>query len=272
MTIYDFSDMKIDPRKHPWGYSYKWTPGEIGTALWLDAADADTITLDSYGRVDKWNDKSGNNYHGNQGTASKRPSLQENAVGSYSAVRFVGSDSQLLGFGDVLDIEDLPMISFVVARNNGADGTIFGKVNTNRDAGRWAIRYRDDGALKGFRFWLQGDNNTNHSVDIYGYDTQDFNIISQVIDRARHKAFLNAIELFDNAAEINNNLSINEPFEIGSYGYGFDEYLTGDICEVVILRRIPSEVEFQKIEGYLAHKWALAANLPSGHPYKVNAP
>ena len=29
---------------------------------------------------------------------------------------------------------------------------------------------------------------------------------------------------------------------------------------------------FEKIEGYLAHKWGLTANLPADHPYKINAP
>ena len=28
----------------------------------------------------------------------------------------------------------------------------------------------------------------------------------------------------------------------------------------------------EKVEGYLAHKWGLTANLPSGHPYKNSAP
>jgi hypothetical protein len=28
----------------------------------------------------------------------------------------------------------------------------------------------------------------------------------------------------------------------------------------------------QKIEGYLAHKWGLQANLPVDHPYKSSAP
>jgi hypothetical protein len=28
----------------------------------------------------------------------------------------------------------------------------------------------------------------------------------------------------------------------------------------------------QKVEGYLAHKWGLAGNLPEGHPYKANPP
>ena len=30
--------------------------------------------------------------------------------------------------------------------------------------------------------------------------------------------------------------------------------------------------EFQKAEGYLAHKWGLTGNLPSDHPFKNISP
>jgi hypothetical protein len=33
-----------------------------------------------------------------------------------------------------------------------------------------------------------------------------------------------------------------------------------------------STTDRQKLEGYLAHKWGLAANLPADHPYKSAAP
>ena len=36
-----------------------WTPTQITTSLWLDAADVSTITLNST-TVSQWNDKSGN--------------------------------------------------------------------------------------------------------------------------------------------------------------------------------------------------------------------
>ena len=42
--------------------------------------------------------------------------------------------------------------------------------------------------------------------------------------------------------------------------------------EVVVLPTIPSDEEREKLEGYLAHKWGLAANLPVDHPYKNAAP
>ena len=42
--------------------------------------------------------------------------------------------------------------------------------------------------------------------------------------------------------------------------------------EVVVLPTIPTDAEREKLEGYLAHKWGLSANLPDGHPYKNAAP
>jgi hypothetical protein len=49
-------------------------------------------------------------------------------------------------------------------------------------------------------------------------------------------------------------------------------YMDGAIGEVIFLNERPDEGTRQKIEGYLAHKWGLTANLPSEHPYKTGAP
>ena len=44
-----------------------------------------------------------------------------------------------------------------------------------------------------------------------------------------------------------------------------------DWGEIVFLEA-PTQAESDKVEGYLAHKWGLTANLPSGHPYKTSMP
>jgi hypothetical protein len=46
---------------------------------------------------------------------------------------------------------------------------------------------------------------------------------------------------------------------------------SGSIKEIIISSPM-SNVDSQKIEGYLANKWGLKANLPADHPYKNNAP
>ena len=53
-----------------------WNPSVLGAdlALWLDADDADTITLNG-STVSQWDDKSGNDNHAAQSTASFQPAL-----------------------------------------------------------------------------------------------------------------------------------------------------------------------------------------------------
>jgi len=52
---------------------------------------------------------------------------------------------------------------------------------------------------------------------------------------------------------------------------GSGEGLTGLIGEIVIFDEFDLTTR-RKTEGYLAHKWGLSGDLPSGHPYKSAAP
>ena len=58
---------------------------------------------------------------------------------------------------------------------------------------------------------------------------------------------------------------------IGAGIAGADRWLNGDLAELIITRTAPTTDERQRIEGYPAHKWGLAASLPSTHPYKSRA-
>ena len=44
------------------------------------------------------------------------------------------------------------------------------------------------------------------------------------------------------------------------------------LAEILILDGVPSTDDRQRLEGYLAHKWALTGSLPADHPYKSAAP
>ena len=61
-----------------------------------------------------------------------------------------------------------------------------------------------------------------------------------------------------------NGLTIND----GAYG----EQSDCDAAEIILFNVVLSTTNIQKIEGYLAWKWGLQANLPSGHPYKSAGP
>jgi hypothetical protein len=61
------------------------------------------------------------------------------------------------------------------------------------------------------------------------------------------------------------------PLSLGSLGNGVTPTL-GYIAEVVICDAVLSSTDREKVEGYLAWKWGLESNLPSGHPYENAAP
>jgi hypothetical protein len=49
-------------------------------------------------------------------------------------------------------------------------------------------------------------------------------------------------------------------------------YSAISVKEIIVLYSAVTDTNRQLIEGYLAHKWGLSANLPSDHPYKNAAP
>lgn len=57
-----------------------------------------------------------------------------------------------------------------------------------------------------------------------------------------------------------------------SFGKRGGNYMYGYYYEIVHYSSVITTTERQRIEGYLAWKWNLQANLPSDHPYKSSSP
>jgi hypothetical protein len=83
------------------------------------------------------------------------------------------------------------------------------------------------------------------------------------------KAFLDGVQLV--------TFGTNTPF----FGTSQTKYIgrnkstqkfEGFIAEILIFDAAISSSDREKVEGYLAHKWGIAANLDGGHPYKVSPP
>jgi hypothetical protein len=58
----------------------------------------------------------------------------------------------------------------------------------------------------------------------------------------------------------------SDPFYIGAFG-GLGQYYSGQLAEVIIYNRTITSTERIQLEGYLAWKWGLQANLAVGHTY-----
>ena len=91
-----------------------------GLQLWLDAADASTVTTVS-GAASQWNDKSGNARHATQGTANNRPAYN-GVIGGKAALTFDGTNDAMATGLESASLTGYATF-FCVCRPNFADAT-----------------------------------------------------------------------------------------------------------------------------------------------------
>ena len=227
---------------------HNWTPAEIDTALWLDAADASTIT-ESGGAVSQWDDKSGNQNDAAQATAGNRP--------TYDAL------NQSVTFNTTLT---LSFASQIFAGASSASIVLLAQnINGGND------------------YWGGFPNGDNYYVFSNGQIYSSFcaPINSRTNTNYGSQLLLPTIIGIDHTGSSHlyyrNGGSIGAPQSIVFQVPATNQQVLGGkgdyiIYEVVATNGQLSMSNRQKIEGYLAHKWGLTANLPAGHPYKTAVP
>jgi beta-glucanase (GH16 family) len=70
-------------------------PPNAGLVLWLDAADASSLSLNAQNRVQRWGDKSGQSHDAMVDQGAEQPQRLENAVNGHAVVRFSGGSAFL---------------------------------------------------------------------------------------------------------------------------------------------------------------------------------
>jgi hypothetical protein len=106
-----------------------WTPLKLSPALWLDAADASTITASgSPLRVSQWNDKSGNGRNVTQGTGSSQPAIGLTTQNGLNTLTFDGNDSLLSAAFNVPN-STFSAYAVVSETNSGGSRFIFEQSN-----------------------------------------------------------------------------------------------------------------------------------------------
>jgi len=273
-----------------------WTPADITTALWLDAADASTVTTVS-SAVSQWNDKSGNSRNATQGTAGNRPVYQSAAQNGLNTVRFTAASQHFLTAGTNSTwnfLHDGTSSSvFIVSRcrstgdnPNAAHTYLSTGGAASADIG-YFIGYDDQSAFSRNNA-LSARISTGSAGNYAAFDnTSDkitpgtYHIISSYIDTDNGTATSRTIQIVDGGASFSSNSATNPAASLSDSSYaliiGRDPVsssldFTGDMCEVLIFNTQPDVSTRQKLEGYLAHKWGLTANLPADHPYKTAIP
>jgi hypothetical protein len=235
-----------------------WNPSMITTALWLDAADASTITTVS-SAVSQWNDKSGNGRNATQGTSGLRPTY--NATGTNGLPRIEFNNRELTLPAGVYNSS--PAACFVMNRGT-TEAVPFRLQNTSEvfflynftENRAWATR-------RGQAQVPYTQPALGPVSDIYVHDSGSSSGVtwSHVINGTA----------VSTAANIGNAGAGSNTNAIGRNSGGSNP-LIGSINEIIVLPGAIASIVRQKLEGYLAHKWGLTASLPSDHPYKTVGP
>ncbi len=243
-----------------------WTPALIATDLWLDAADSASITTVS-GAVSQWSDKSGNGRHLVQSTAAARPLYSATGFNGKPAIDFDGSNDFLKNNSYA------PAGAYtafaVLTRDGSSANTLFLAAGSTYKE----VVFIPSGGYTEISLFIGGSPGVgvsptpstnsssfqlNTSHDGSGTATTDARVRVNGAEQT-----LAGSGAFGYAAE--------SGFGIGIRPNQQTNPLDGRIAEFIFIEQDLSTRQRELIEGYLAHKWGLAANLPSIHPYK-NAP
>jgi hypothetical protein len=253
-----------------------------GCQLWLDAADpTGTGTLPVGGStLATWKDKSPNGF---TGTALNSPTVQANILNGLPVIRFNGTN-QYIDFGNILNLGTNGLSMFAVTKfakppdtiDNG--GWIVGKTSYRGNYGRWGMGY--DGYYSSGMTAYYEEVTTFVGPSFPFNPSTQFNLFSSQTNRTSFSRILlnGTLGAQSNFSLIPTNMSNTDSLFVASYGNstGIAPLLTynlnGDIAEILVYFATLTDAQRQQIEGYLAWKWGIQANLPTNHPYKVGPP
>jgi SPP1 family predicted phage head-tail adaptor len=240
-----------------------WTPAlQSDLALWLDAADSGTLTLDA-GAVSAWADKSGNARHVGEVTASRRPSYQPAGwPGGMPCIDWGTAANVKRLFYDPGVAGDDYRVNFVVAVWDDPGGTF---PTYNALFGGYAQAGLNSGVClagtSGGTGWFTGGAGAWHAGQTFHNGAAVASLTAQPLIQSPF------IVRADSAAATNAQgvcIGNNRNYIVNNYGW------RGRVAEVVSVSAAISLADKQRIEGYLAHKWGIA--LEAGHPYESAPP
>ena len=256
--------VRMAPSSSPFVF---FSPASLPTlATWLDATDLTTLYSDSNGTtlitsnsspVRYWRDKSTNANHMRVSTAPAPPTFQ---TGLFNALPGLQFNTAYFNAVTLNKISAQSASMFAMFRSTSSNSAPILYASGNGELAMYP----------GYFFHRHpGDPDNGVSTT----DTLQPNVGEILYNNSTLLYFNN----FSNVSPASpvlgtvGNVFFSTYFNVGTYqnGVGYNPQFT--LGEVVIYNRLLSTTERQQIEGYLAWKWGLPANLPASHPYK-NAP
>lgn len=226
--------------------SVPFTPLSLSNlSLWLDAADATTITH-AGGNVSQWRDKSGNAHHATQSTGTAQPQTGVASINGRNALRGDGVNDTLL----------LPSALFGLSNGNATSFAVY----ANRSTGFGSVLGATDGGSNRFRIMQ-----SSQTVLLFTHgNASSFSQVSTPADASARLAVMTGNgasmtgRLHDGTVggvAVKNNFTATS-FALFSRG-GATEFANADIAEIVLYGRALSASETNQVGMYLAQKWGL---------------
>jgi hypothetical protein len=227
-------------------------------ALWMDASDKTTI-ITSGTTLTGWNDKSG---FGRNATLTGNPTLVTNSLNGLNGLQFSGLGQYWTS--PSFQLSPTSQISaFVVAK-----GTKSIALNINLLQSVTSYRnmdlYLNYSGINEFANYI--GQNAGAATTFTNTDNVP-NIYELVYNSVTAFPYVNGLNYTTFSAPIGgNSLTASQQLRAANNAANvFIEY------EVLFFNTNLTTPQQQQVEGYLAWKWGLQANLPANHPYK-NAP
>lgn len=254
---------KVDQRMYFETLSNPWTPNEIQNFGWWDPSDPDNVeTTDN--RVTSIIDLSGNDKT-LQAPNGRGPSYGSRQIGWKNVFDFKSiNDSQ----SDFLQSQDMilnapysftTILSFDDETPGSNDNDVQDVIFDTSGGSRNLLRRVNDGTL------TLTCGKTIQTTNSYP-EGNDVVLLSVIKNGANSSIRVNGIEVASGDAGSTNGVL----FRIGS-NYNGSQGTDSAMTELVLSKSI-SEVDVEKIEGYLAHKWRSENILDSEHPYATKRP
>lgn len=230
--------------------------------LWLDATDVSTTTL-SGTNVTRWNDKSGLRNDGvtNGGTTTV------SSINSVRALSFNGTSD----FTGSISNNTPRVTAFMVATMTGSTAS-YGRLlscgsTTQADTGANSVTLLNRLVTTTSVYSTSAGVNT--AIYNFGYNVPGI-LVTQYTG-TQGLAFLNGVRQ-GNPSNVTTSYNYVR-YRVGNTaGNGSNGRWGGLVGEIIIYHASLTTSQREIVEGYLAWKWGLTANLPTTHPFKTRPP
>ena len=262
-----------------------WDPStDITTAIWLDASDTDSYTL-SGSNVTAVTDKAGNATVTVNGTPNVSTTLN-----GYNTFTFDSSNNE--------DLKTTAVNQTSFSGNHWAIGVFqWNSVDNTRDS-FWSVENSSElaGSKRDYSVSAGNGSAFDGELDLDGLssnristtigDKQDFDsgiaqntwtIIGVFFNKTGNQigTRVNGANAFTPVNDYDNN--VNQSLDLRIMRNRASVRMDGIMAEFFSVAALPGTggtdiSTLESAEGYLAHKWGLAGNLPADHPHKSSAP